>query len=141
MKKSKFTGEQIAPALRQAEVGTPVAEVCRKMGVSEARIRALNEVIPPIVPMGTTATRLFGRDLVCVSSCCTEGWCPVRPASVGSAPAEPGTVAPHAMQNDSQLARHGDAGLGHVAALGDTHSHALSVDHFWQRVSSVCAAS
>jgi len=29
-------GEQIAFALRQAEVGTPVAEVCRKMGVSEA---------------------------------------------------------------------------------------------------------
>ncbi|EZP64497.1 Mobile element protein [Sphingomonas paucimobilis] len=36
MKKSKFTSEQIAFALRQAEVGTPVAEVCRKMGVSEA---------------------------------------------------------------------------------------------------------
>lgn len=36
MKKSKFTGEQIAFALRQAEVSTPVAEVCRKMGVSEA---------------------------------------------------------------------------------------------------------
>lgn len=36
MKKSKFTGEQIAFALRLAEVGTPVAEVCRKMGVSEA---------------------------------------------------------------------------------------------------------
>lgn len=36
MKKSKLTGEQIAFALRQAEVGTPVAEVCRKMGISEA---------------------------------------------------------------------------------------------------------
>lgn len=36
MKKSKFTGEQIAFALRQAEVGTPVAEVCRKIGISEA---------------------------------------------------------------------------------------------------------
>jgi hypothetical protein len=36
MKKSKFTGEQIAFALRQAEVGTPVTEVCRKMGISEA---------------------------------------------------------------------------------------------------------
>jgi len=36
MKKSKFTGEQIAFALRQAGVGTPVAEICRKMGVSEA---------------------------------------------------------------------------------------------------------
>ncbi len=36
MKKSKFTEEQIAFALRQAESGTAVAEVCRKMGVSEA---------------------------------------------------------------------------------------------------------
>ncbi|MFB0827799.1 transposase, partial [Chromobacterium violaceum] len=34
--KSKFTEEQIAFALRQAESGTTVAEVCRKMGVSEA---------------------------------------------------------------------------------------------------------
>ncbi len=36
MKKSKFTGEQIAYALRQAELGVTVAEVCRKMGISEA---------------------------------------------------------------------------------------------------------
>ena len=36
MKKSKFTEEQIAFARKQAEVGTPVEEVCRKMGVSDA---------------------------------------------------------------------------------------------------------
>jgi len=35
MKKSKFTEEQIAFALRQAESGTRVAEVCRKMGIAE----------------------------------------------------------------------------------------------------------
>ncbi len=35
MKRSKFTEEQIAFALRQAETGTPVAEVIRKMGISE----------------------------------------------------------------------------------------------------------
>ena len=35
MKKSKFTEEQIAFALRQAELGTPVAEVTRKMGICE----------------------------------------------------------------------------------------------------------
>ena len=35
MKKSRFTEEQIAYALRQAETGTPVAEVLRRMGISE----------------------------------------------------------------------------------------------------------
>lgn len=35
MKKSRFTEEQIAFALRQAESGTPIVEVCRKMGISE----------------------------------------------------------------------------------------------------------
>lgn len=35
MKKSRFTEEQIAYALRQAETGTAVAEVIRKMGISE----------------------------------------------------------------------------------------------------------
>lgn len=36
MKKSKFTEQQIAYALKQAELGTPVEEVCRKMGISDA---------------------------------------------------------------------------------------------------------
>jgi len=36
MKKSRFTEEQIMYALRQAEGGTPVADVCRQLGVSEA---------------------------------------------------------------------------------------------------------
>jgi len=36
MKKSRFTEEQIAYALRQGEAGTPVADVCRQLGVSEA---------------------------------------------------------------------------------------------------------
>jgi putative transposase len=35
MRKSRFTDEQIAYALQQAEYGTPVAEVIRKMGISE----------------------------------------------------------------------------------------------------------
>jgi putative transposase len=36
MKKSKFSEEQIAYALRQADGGTPVGDVCLQLGVSEA---------------------------------------------------------------------------------------------------------
>src|SRR3569832_1336972 len=36
VKRSKFTEQQIASALKQAELGTPVEEVCRKMGISDA---------------------------------------------------------------------------------------------------------
>ena len=36
MRKSKFTEEQIAMALRQGEAGTPVADICRKLGISQA---------------------------------------------------------------------------------------------------------
>lgn len=40
MKKSKFTEEQIAFALKQAESGTTVEEICRKMGISQATFYA-----------------------------------------------------------------------------------------------------
>lgn len=36
MRKSEFTEEQIAFALRQAEAGTTVDEICRKLGVTQA---------------------------------------------------------------------------------------------------------
>ncbi|AKJ30800.1 mobile element protein [Caldimonas brevitalea] len=36
MRKSKFTEEQMAYALKQAELGISVEDVCRKMGISSA---------------------------------------------------------------------------------------------------------
>ena len=35
MKSSRYTPEQVTFAMRQAESGTPVPEVCRKMGIAE----------------------------------------------------------------------------------------------------------
>ncbi len=35
MKKSRFSDEQIADALRQAETGTPVPDISRKLGISQ----------------------------------------------------------------------------------------------------------
>ncbi len=36
MRKSKWSEEQITMALRQAEAGTAVEEICRKLGISQA---------------------------------------------------------------------------------------------------------
>ena len=36
MKRKRYNDEQIAFALRQADSGTAVEDICRKMGVSEA---------------------------------------------------------------------------------------------------------
>ena len=36
MKRSTYSEEQITYAIRQAESGTPVGDVCRQLGISEA---------------------------------------------------------------------------------------------------------
>jgi len=36
VKRSRFTEEQIAFALKQQELGTPVEEICRKLGIAQA---------------------------------------------------------------------------------------------------------
>lgn len=36
MKKSRYTEAQVTYALREAEAGTPVSDVCRGLGISEA---------------------------------------------------------------------------------------------------------
>jgi putative transposase len=38
MRRSRYTEEQIVTALRQAEAGTPVAEICRKFEVTEGTL-------------------------------------------------------------------------------------------------------
>jgi transposase-like protein len=40
VRKSRYSDEQIAATLRQAEIGTTVAEIARKLGISEATFYA-----------------------------------------------------------------------------------------------------
>ena len=55
MKKSRYSTEQIAFALKQAESGRPVSEVCRKMGVNIDRSISLDRSGVPL---------RFGRSLL-----------------------------------------------------------------------------
>jgi putative transposase len=50
MKKSWFSEQQIAFVLRQAEEGTPIAEVCRKAGISEASFYAWRKKYGGLLP-------------------------------------------------------------------------------------------
>jgi putative transposase len=49
-KKSRFTDQQVAFALQQAEGGTPVEEVCRKLGVSQATFFRWKKVYGGLMP-------------------------------------------------------------------------------------------
>jgi putative transposase len=40
MKRSRYSEEQIVFAIRQAEAGTPVGDLCRQLGVSDATFYA-----------------------------------------------------------------------------------------------------
>lgn len=73
MWKTAFTEEQSAYALRQAESGTPILEICRKLGISEQTFLPLEEEIcrdghgrtAPLTPTGgrESATQTTRADL------------------------------------------------------------------------------
>nr|WP_257791737.1 transposase [Pontibacter actiniarum] len=53
MKKSKFTKAQIILAIKQAETGTKVEEVCRKMGIRRGYLLELEEEVRWFRSVGT----------------------------------------------------------------------------------------
>ena len=61
MKKSKFTEQQIAFAMKQAETGTSVDEVCRKMGISQ-------QLHTPALVVFSTVGRRSTQVLACPKS-------------------------------------------------------------------------
>lgn len=50
MKGSKFTEEQIAFALKQAETGTPIAEIIRRMGVKQSTFYSWKQKYGGLLP-------------------------------------------------------------------------------------------
>ena len=54
MKKSRFTEQQIAFVLQQAEAGTSVDEVCRKMGICQATFFRWKKVYGGLMPSEVT---------------------------------------------------------------------------------------
>ena len=61
MKKSKFTESQIVFASQQAESGVTVAEVCRKLGISEATFYSWKKKYSGLGPGRATPLTAAGR--------------------------------------------------------------------------------
>ena len=62
MKKSVFTNEQIAFALKQAETGIPVSEVIRKMGVTEQTFYRWKKEYGGMLPSDVKKYRLLEEE-------------------------------------------------------------------------------
>jgi len=70
MKPSRFTEEQITYALKQAEAGEAVIDVCRRLGISQQtcsqwrrkyRPGGSRDLPPVVVPLPMLVMRTFGR--------------------------------------------------------------------------------
>jgi transposase-like protein len=75
MRKSRFSVEQITYALKQVEMHVPVAEVCRKLGISEQTFYAWKK------KYGGRTEKHLSRHVEHVKACCAGGIChslPVR---------------------------------------------------------------
>ena len=62
MKKSRFTEQQIAFALQQAATGTPVEEVCRKLGISQATFFRWKKVYGGLTPSEMKRLKLLEEE-------------------------------------------------------------------------------
>lgn len=61
MKKSRFTEEQIAYALKQAELGTAVGEICRKMRHSGGHVLRVAQEVRWVGSVRALAPAASGR--------------------------------------------------------------------------------
>ena len=59
--RKNFTPEQMLHTVRQAESGTPVAEVCRKMGITEQTFYKWKRRLAGMGDRGADATATVGR--------------------------------------------------------------------------------
>ena len=62
MKKSRFTEEKIVFALKQAELGTSVPDVCHKLGISDATSSTLRKKYGGISPLELKHMRQLEED-------------------------------------------------------------------------------
>ena len=73
MRKSKFTESQIVGILGEGESGLPVAEVCRKYGISNADLLPLEDQVFSCLPVNSNASRAL-KLRIASSSRCMPSW-------------------------------------------------------------------
>ena len=103
------------------------------------RLWTLNEIAAPIVPTGTIRFALSGKLAVTASS---RLGAPERDGCTRLlAEAELSAVAPHAVEDDRELAGDRNTGARHTSRLGDLHARGPQDRPFRLRTSKEWAAS
>ena len=96
MPKKRFTDEQIAFALRQAEAGTTIGEICRKMGIAEATFYRWKKVYAGMGVAEIRRLKQLEEENSKLKRLVAEGWARPRavvgfwPAAAGPPPRSPG---------------------------------------------------
>ena len=71
MKASRFSDAQKAFILKQGADGVPVADICRKAGISQADLLQLEEEVRRHAATGDAASEAArGRELEAAEACC-----------------------------------------------------------------------
>ncbi|AYM84088.1 hypothetical protein At12D1_42060 [Agrobacterium tumefaciens] len=70
MKASKFSEAQIAFVLKQAEDGTPIGEVCRKAGISDATFYNWRKKYAGLMPSEMKRLRQLEEECQAEADCC-----------------------------------------------------------------------
>jgi putative transposase len=94
MRKTRYTEDQIEAAVRQAESGAPIADIARKLGVSEATFFVWKKRFNRVMPDTSELTRLRFEnaelkrlviDLICDRELCKATHAKDGAASTGPA--------------------------------------------------------
>lgn len=134
MRRSRFSEDQIAMALRQADAGTPVAEICRKLEISETTFLRRKKKSGGL---GVPELRELGQPV--------PGAVPIREVSAGSPPPafartrrEPGELGISAAHHPAPARRLAGQSQSGVSALprGRTDAQAETAEAAEERRSS-----
>ena len=79
MKRKRFSTEQIAAVLQQAEQGIPIGELCRQVGISEQSFYRWKKVYGGLQPSEARELKQLRDEVTASAADCVNGWAGYQP--------------------------------------------------------------